>query len=120
MRPYLFKCATHGERDVLRDIAQCSDPAPCPDCGVPMKRVYRVQKPIMRPLYYNVTPDHPMYDNLDYEQELGMLHDDATPVSREEDRDLDAEESAWQFPDWQPDGDTMQTLHDLARVAVAP
>lgn len=40
MPTYVFRCATHGEFEIVRKMAEAGEPAGCPECGLDADRVW--------------------------------------------------------------------------------
>lgn len=59
---YDFDCPEHGVTEVKLGMAQAGDAAPCPECGVAMRRLYDTRGAIiMRPWGYSLPMGHPDY-----------------------------------------------------------
>lgn len=107
MPTYTYRCPKHGERDVVKSMADAGTPEYCWPClreevesgkhdpfvdfpmevieSKRMRRIYNPQRVIIRPRGYSLRPGEYAgnglgYSTFDYELERGELTEDPTPV----------------------------------------
>lgn len=101
MTCYDYACPTHGVQEVNKPAARAGEPEYCPSClqtvvwgqggpyPYPMRRLYSLQPPIIRPMGYHLREGDAGYADFRRARELGELRDDASgqrlhPVTQDE------------------------------------
>lgn len=83
MPVYSYTCPEHGYTEIIKPMDEASVPEVCVVCIAPLRRIYNPQRFIIRPSFYNCSPDDPQYSNFDRELELGEVRDPGSlPESR--------------------------------------